>query len=42
MQEKGMKNAVVRTEADNAAAIGLYKAAGFTVMDELYQYGKAI
>lgn len=40
MQASGMKNAVVRTRTTNAAAIALYQAVGFAIIDNLYQYAK--
>ena len=40
MKEKGMTNAVVRTDADNDPAISLYKSIGFEVADNLYRYVK--
>ena len=40
MKEKGMRNAVVRTDCDNYPAIKLYQSVGFTVVDRLYRYIK--
>ncbi len=42
MKERGMKNAVVRTDADNNPAINLYESVGFAIVDRLYQYVKYI
>ena len=42
MKEKGMTNAVVRTNADNYPAISLYESVGFEIADKLYRYVKRI
>ena len=40
MKDKGMTNAVVRTDADNYPAISLYESVGFEIADKLYRYVK--
>jgi ribosomal protein S18 acetylase RimI-like enzyme len=42
MKDKGMKNAVVRTGADNHPAIALYESVGFNIADDLYRYVKRL
>ena len=42
MREAGMKQAVVRTRYENAAAITAYVAVGFEVSDHLLNFRKAI
>ncbi len=40
MQAAGMRHAVVRTDADRAAAVSLYQSVGFRVSDRLPRYVK--
>lgn len=40
MRERGMREAVVRTGADNAAAIAAYRDVGFEITDELVDFRK--
>ena len=38
MLARGMRHAVVRTDADRTAAVRLYESVGFRVVDRLYRY----
>jgi ribosomal protein S18 acetylase RimI-like enzyme len=40
MQAEGMQAAIVNTDHDNLAALGLYRSAGFEQGDELLTYFK--
>jgi len=42
LQERGMKNAIVSTFEDNAAAIKLYGSLGFRIVNHLGTYGKDV